>query len=119
MRYSVVAVWLALVCVTSSCTSTPLRVSVVFENGWIFSKHMLSDPETLLVRNIALQTLRNAYSGCEVRFNDDLFDERRIKIEDAPYRSYGPGSIVSPGAGWRYVSCRQGQQRVSRCTICH
>jgi hypothetical protein len=92
-----IAVWLALVCVTSSCTAKPFRVSVVFENSWTFGKHMLTDSEKSLVRNTALQTLRNAYTGFDVQFNDGPSGERLIKVEDAPYRPYGPGSIVAPG----------------------
>jgi hypothetical protein len=93
-----IAGWPALVWVTSSCTSKPLRVSVVFENGWTFGKTMLIDREKSLVRSIALETLRNAYTGFDVHFADELSGERLIKVEDAPYRPYGPGSVVSPGA---------------------
>jgi hypothetical protein len=57
------AVWLALPCVTSSCTSKPLRVRVVFDNGWTFGGQTPTDRERSLVKSIALQTLRNAYSG--------------------------------------------------------
>ena len=93
-----IALWLTLVCVTSSCTSKPLAVSVVFENGWTLGKQTLTDSEESLVRNTALQTLRSAYSGFNVHFSDEPSGERLIKVEDAPYRPYGPGSIVSPGA---------------------
>jgi hypothetical protein len=93
-----IALCVALVCVTSSCTSKPLAVSVVFENGWTLGKQMLTDREESLVRNTALQTLRDAYSGFNVHFTDDPSGERLMKVEDAPYRSYGPGSIAVPGA---------------------
>jgi hypothetical protein len=57
---------------------------------------MLTDREKFIVRNTALQTLRDAYSGFNVHFTDEPSGERLIKVEDAPYRSYGPGSVVAP-----------------------
>jgi hypothetical protein len=97
-----VAFWMALVCVTPSCTSRskPLRVSVVFENSWIriLDNEMLTDQEKSLVKNTALQTLRSAYRGFGVQFSDEPSGARLIRVEDTPYGTYGPGSVVYYGA---------------------
>jgi hypothetical protein len=93
-----VAVWLILVSVVSSCSSKPLRVDLVFDNSWKLGEEILTEPERSLVRSTALQTLRAAYSGFNVHFGDEPSGDCSIKLENTPYRSYGPGSTVYPGA---------------------
>jgi hypothetical protein len=92
-RTRLVALWLVVVSVASCTSRPPLRVSVVFENGWKLGKETLTERETSLVRSTALQTLRSAYRGFGVQFSDQPSDRRLIKIEDTPY-----GSFAYPGA---------------------
>jgi hypothetical protein len=94
-RRRLVAVWLVLVS-TVSCTSKPLRVGVVFENGWKLGDETLTEREKSLVKSTAVQILRSAYNGFNVQLNDESFGDRLIKVEDTPYASYAPGAIVYP-----------------------
>jgi hypothetical protein len=95
-RGRLVAVWLVLVSLVSSCSSKPLRVGVVFENAWKLGDETLTEPEKSLVKRTALQTLRGAYNGFNVQFSDEPTGDRLIKVEDTPSGSYAPGAIVYP-----------------------
>jgi hypothetical protein len=90
--------WLTLVCLASSCTMRPLQVGVVFENGWRLGNETLIEREQTLVESAALQTLRDAYRGFDVRFSREPSAARLIKVEDTPFQAYGPGRIVGAGA---------------------
>jgi hypothetical protein len=94
-RSRLVAVWLVLVS-TVSCTSKPLRVGVVFENGWKLGDETLTEREQSLVKSTAVQILRSAYNGFNVQFRDGPSGDRLIKVEDTPYASYAPGAIAYP-----------------------
>jgi len=91
----IVVIWLVLLSLIS-CNSKPVRVSVVFENGWPLGNEMLTEPEKSLVKRTALQTLRNAYSGFRVVFSEESSADRVIKVEDTPYASFS-GSLRRVG----------------------
>src|SRR6202171_4147040 len=78
-RRRLVAVWLVLVSAVS-CTAKPLRVGVVFENGWKLGDETLTEREKSLVKTTAVQILRSAYHGFNVQFNDESFGDRLIKV---------------------------------------
>jgi hypothetical protein len=69
----------------------------VFENGWMHGIDTLTDQEQSFVRRAAVQTLQGAFAGFDLRFDDNAFGARLIRIEETPYRSYGSVSPVHPG----------------------
>jgi len=91
----IVVIWLVLLSLVS-CTSKPVRVSVVFENGWALGNEILTEPEKSLVKRTALQTLRNAYSGFRMVFSEGSSADRVIKVEDTPYATFS-GSLRRVG----------------------
>src|SRR6266852_3209265 len=91
----IVIIWLVLLSLVS-CTSKPVRVSVVFENGWTLGNEMLTAPEKSLVKRTALQTLRNAYGGFRIVFSEGSSADRVIRVEDTPYASFS-GSLRRVG----------------------
>ena len=62
-----------------------MHVGIVFENGWTLGKETLTERERSVVRNTAVQTLRNAYGGFGVQFVEGRAAERLIKVEDTPF----------------------------------
>ena len=84
-RAAALAASLVLAATGSSCSAKPLHVGIVFENGWTLGKETLTERERSVVRNTAVQTLRNAYGGFGVQFVEGRAAERLIKVEDTPF----------------------------------
>jgi len=101
------AVWLA------SCrfTHAPIDVAVVFANSWTLAGVTFQPSDQSVVKTTALETLRRAYAGFDVRFAEtiDTSDangprarsrrvsaDRTIRVEETQYAS--APSLRAPGA---------------------
>jgi hypothetical protein len=87
---------LALSALSCRFSRAPIDVAVVFENSWTLGADTLAASEQAIVKDTALETLRRAYAGFNVRFAEASAGDRVIRVEDTPY-----GSVMqfrAPGA---------------------
>jgi hypothetical protein len=78
---------------TPACVSTPhaIQVGVVFGDSWTLGPVALTNEETSVLRAVALATLRKAYGGFAVDFEERADRERVIRLERFLFR---PGSTA-------------------------
>jgi hypothetical protein len=75
---------LLILCCCSCRPREPLVVSVRIETAWAFSVAPITDSERMLVKDEMFRTLRRAYDGFDVRFEEGTSNKRIIRIEDTP-----------------------------------
>jgi len=71
-------------------------VALVFENPWTLGADTLAVSEQSAVKAAALETLRRAFAGFDVRFAEANAGDRLIRVEDTPYAS--TPQFRAPGA---------------------
>lgn len=87
-----------LVLCTVACrfTHAPIDVAVAFDNPWTLGGDTFSLSEQSIVKAAALDTLRRAYRGFDVRFAERASGDRLIRVEETPYAP--TPSLRAPGA---------------------
>ena len=101
---------LILVLSAVSCRWPPIGVGVVFPTSWTLDTESLNDSDKSLVKRNALETLRRAYAGFDVRFVEGASGSRLIRVENRPQvsdpRQFGAAGAtyaISP-VSWVYVN---------------
>ena len=83
----------------------PLDVAVLFATSWRVAGETLAADDRAVVRRAALETLRGAYGGFDVRFDDADAAQpppagRIIRVEDTPYNRllFGAAGVTYPAS---------------------
>jgi hypothetical protein len=80
---------------------TPLTVAISFENSWTVGGEALSGAEQARVRQAALDTVREAFTGFDVTVAEAPRGPRSIRVEDTPYgqmQFFGAAGVTYPAA---------------------
>jgi hypothetical protein len=93
----ILATALTLALSVVSCRRPPVNVDVVFATSWKFDTASLIDSDQSSIKRHALETLRHAYAGFDVRFAEGATGARLIRVEDTPYVS-NPQQLIGFGA---------------------
>lgn len=87
-------------------------MGVLFATSWKLDTESLNDSDKSLIKRRALETLRRAYAGFDVRFAEGQSGTRLIRVEDTAYVS-DPRQRTSFGAaGMTYPVSRVSSVRV-------
>jgi hypothetical protein len=98
---------------TASCgfTRSPIAVAVSFDNPWTLGGDTFSASDQSAVKAAALETLRRAYAGFDLRFAEGTAGDRLIRVEETPYAA--APSLRAPGAaGMTYPASRVSSVRI-------
>jgi hypothetical protein len=79
-----------------SCGARTIRVGVAFENTWRVGNDTLTDQEQLIVRQRALQTLRQAFGGFGVAVTDGRDADRLVIVDTGFVAGLGPAGQPAP-----------------------
>ncbi|HKB09592.1 MAG TPA: hypothetical protein VKD69_03020 [Vicinamibacterales bacterium] len=101
----ITALLVAAASLLASCRSAPrpLTVAITFENTWKVGGEALSAGEQALVRRAAVDAMRAAFQGFDVRIAEGSTGARTVRVEDTPYGrlNFGAAGVTYPAA---YVS---------------
>jgi hypothetical protein len=61
--------------------ATPVRVAVSFGSNWALGPIVMTDGETATIKQVALETLREAFNGFQVEFSEGNAGERAIRLD--------------------------------------
>jgi hypothetical protein len=91
-----VVVVLAVCAASCRVTRGPITVAVAFDNAWTLGGDTFSGSDQAIVKAAALETLRHAFDGFDIRFAEGASSDRVIRVEDTPYAS--TAALRAPGA---------------------
>ena len=101
------AVVVAACALSTACAgrAAPLEVNVAFVNTWRVADETLSAEDRAIVERTAFDTLRRAFDGFAVRFEEGIErgSARIIRVEDTPY---GRPTLLFGAAGVTYPAAR-------------
>lgn len=92
--------------VVSCSPGRPVTVGILFESPWMLGHEALSASDESLVRRRALETLRDAFEGFDVRIVEGGAGDRLIRIEDTPFASTSRDYSTFGAAGVTYPAAR-------------
>ena len=70
-----------------ACRSRPMNVGVTFDTSWTFGSATLDHSDQAIVKAATFTSLRQAFTGFDLRFAETDQAERLIRVEDTPYGS--------------------------------